>query len=340
MQNKYIPTSAIVAVTYRCNSRCRMCGIWKKKDHYDLPLEFYKKLPSTLEEINITGGEPFLRQDFVDILDVIYATCKPKKISIPTNGFLTEKIVSDVKEIMKKDYVDIIDIAISLDGTGKIHEEVRGIPDAYNKVMKTVEELKKIGFPAEKIGFGFTYMKGNEKEGLKIYELAKKLHLNYGISLAYNSDNFYGTDANEQLDMKITENQIDTLVKEEIGSFAKNKLGKVYFLSKLVEHAKTGRRPFACGALRDSFFIDPNGDVFSCLVLNEKIGNLKLNTFNEIWNSERANKVRSQVANCQKCWMLCDSKMAIKRHWLQVGFWVIKNKIKYGIKKIKNSSDK
>ncbi len=61
------PVDAVIAVTYRCNARCAMCGIWKSQPGPDLPPEVYRKLPSSLRDVNLTGGEPFLRDDLAAV---------------------------------------------------------------------------------------------------------------------------------------------------------------------------------------------------------------------------------------------------------------------------------
>ena len=58
-----MPVDAVLAVTYRCNARCTMCGIWSSKPVAELPPAAYARLPASLRDVNLTGGEPFLRDD-------------------------------------------------------------------------------------------------------------------------------------------------------------------------------------------------------------------------------------------------------------------------------------
>ena len=67
------PTSASLAVTFRCNSKCVMCDLWKKKPKEEMPAHLYRKLPSGLKYIDITGGEPFLRKNLAKIINVLDA---------------------------------------------------------------------------------------------------------------------------------------------------------------------------------------------------------------------------------------------------------------------------
>jgi len=56
MKQVFRPIEAVIAVTLKCNARCVMCNIWKNKPIGEVKPEFYRKLPSSLKEINITGG--------------------------------------------------------------------------------------------------------------------------------------------------------------------------------------------------------------------------------------------------------------------------------------------
>jgi MoaA/NifB/PqqE/SkfB family radical SAM enzyme len=66
----------IVAVTYRCNSRCVMCYTWQhpSKREEEIKAKDLETLPQMVR-LNITGGEPFLREDLSDILDVVKRCC-------------------------------------------------------------------------------------------------------------------------------------------------------------------------------------------------------------------------------------------------------------------------
>jgi len=90
---------ASIIVTYRCNARCRMCNIWKHptKPDEEIKPETLEKLPR-LDFCNVTGGEPFLRDDILDIVDVIKK--KSNRVVISTNGYLTDRILKVAESAM------------------------------------------------------------------------------------------------------------------------------------------------------------------------------------------------------------------------------------------------
>ncbi len=93
------PIDAIVAVTYRCQARCRMCSIWQIKEHHDVHPEVYKKLPTSLNDVNVSGGEPFLRKDLPEIVSVIHARLPHARMVVSTNAFLGKSIIPRALEL-------------------------------------------------------------------------------------------------------------------------------------------------------------------------------------------------------------------------------------------------
>ena len=162
------PKSAFLAVTLLCNSRCVMCDIWQNKGLDYLPLEIYRKLPDSLEMIDITGGEPFLRPDIPELAAVLHETCPKARLLITTHGFMTEKIENQLEALLKAD--PGIAFRVSLDGLGKVHEEIRRIPQAFEKVLETLALLQKNG--VKDLGIIFTLMKQKRGDIVNISSLS------------------------------------------------------------------------------------------------------------------------------------------------------------------------
>lgn len=108
-----------VIVTYRCNARCNMCNRYKKpsKPEEELTIETIKKLPP-MYFTNITGGEPFIREDLADIVRELYK--KSDRIVISTNGFFTDRIIKLCEKFPK------VGIRISIEGLEDTNNKIRG----------------------------------------------------------------------------------------------------------------------------------------------------------------------------------------------------------------------
>jgi len=96
------PSFCTFSVTWRCNAKCTMCDIWKMPGCREMDFKQISAVFSQLKNldvIRITGGEPFLRTDLIDIVNMMQKDIIPEKIHITTNGFLTEKILQFIKNV-------------------------------------------------------------------------------------------------------------------------------------------------------------------------------------------------------------------------------------------------
>lgn len=324
MTKKTLPTNATIAVTYKCNARCIMCNIWKEESKDLLTLEDFAKLPKTLKDINITGGEPFLRKDIIDICRVLTDLNPKTRLIFSSNGLLTDKIVNSMQEIKK--FNSNVGIGISIDGIDNVHSEVRGIPDAYEKALKTVKKLKEADI--NDIRLAFTASDKNVQDLSKVYNLAQEMGVEFTMSIVHNSDNYFNIDTNLHADYDNLEKEVNYVLQKEFKYNNPRRLMRLYYLKGILEFAKTGKRPLKCYALDNAFFMDSNGEIFPCNIEEISIGNITNQNFEEIWNAEKAQKLRKTCGNCNKCWMVCTVKNSIMKHPVQVAGQVLMDKLK------------
>jgi len=288
-----------------------MCDIWKNKKKDLISPEIYKKLPKSLRMIDITGGEPFLRNDIVEIVKVLKETCPRARLLITTNGFLPQKIKKQLPEIIRVD--SKIAFRVSLDGLGKMHEKVRRVPQALEKVMETIEILKQ--GRVKDIGIIFTLMKVNSNQLRKVYDYCKKEKLNFSLNVVHDSLVYFGKDK-----ICLRPNYIDVrddflyLIKNQIKSLKPKDWVKSWFNQQLYEYMKIHKRVLDCRAGENFFYMDSLGNVFICQFKNWLIGNLQKSSFEDIWEFQAKNKFLPQVKKCNDCWMMCSAKDEIKQN--------------------------
>lgn len=327
MNKTNLPVDCVLAVTYRCNSRCTMCNIWKLKDTPELELEQYKKLSPTLCDINVSGGEPFLRQDIVELVKILHETCPKARIVISTNGYLTDLIKEKMREILK--FVPTIGVGVSIDGIGGMHDKIRGIPGGFNLATKTVKVLREeVGMA--NLRLAFTVSKQNVEHLSRVYDLSRELGVQFTLALAQSSEFFFGgKQIQESPDEKILKDQFDYVIHKELKSWQPKRWARSYFAESLYDFAKTGKQALPSRAGIDFFFLDPFGNVYPSVVHNAVMGNIHEKDFKEIWNSAEAEEARRKVRESkQDVWMICTARTAIKNHPARVGWWILKNKLK------------
>ena len=325
-----MPIDSVVAVTYRCNSRCVMCDIWKIKDYPELSLAQFAKLPRTLQDINLSGGEPFLRNDLPQIVKAVKERCPQARVVISSNGFATELILKQMREILK--IKPDIGVAISIDGLGATHDELRGIPGGYDKAIATVKELKKLGMT--NLRLGFTVMEKNINQMTKVYDLTRELGIEFTHSFAQSSDFYFGGKQNEvHPRADVLQREYNYLINKELESWNIKKWLRAYFAFGMYDFI-TSRNPVLDNAPgRDFFFLDPNGTVYPSVVHNVPMGNInELKKFEDFWCSKEAMEKREKIDALKiPVWMICTARTAIKKHPLKVAMWIFRHKF-FGFK--------
>lgn len=142
------PAYLVLFVTSRCNARCAVCFNIKNVStgiHEEMPLESYRSLAKQygqLPQLLISGGEPFLRKDLPQIIESFYQYCGTRVITVPTNGMLYNEISVSLPEIIKRCPDAAININFSLDGIGRVHDNFRGVPGAFNTTLNTFKWAK------------------------------------------------------------------------------------------------------------------------------------------------------------------------------------------------------
>lgn len=142
---RLLPFSLVISVSYRCNSRCQTCGVWRKHSEEmsaDEWRQIFRHLGRAPFYLTFTGGEPFLRPDLHEIVVAGAELCRPGVITIPTNGLLTRRIVDRVSQICAAAPYSQVGINLSLDGIGEEHDRLRGVPGNWQRAMETWQELK------------------------------------------------------------------------------------------------------------------------------------------------------------------------------------------------------
>lgn len=319
-----------VIVTYRCNARCTMCNRYKapSKPEEEISLETIKKLPP-MYFTNITGGEPFIRQDLHDIVRELYK--KSDRIVISTNGFFTDRIIKLCEEFPN------IGIRISIEGLEQTNNEIRGLPDGFNRGYTTLKKLVEMKHPD--VGFGMTVQDKNAPDLVLLYKKSEELGMEFATASLHNS--FYFVEAKNIIhDRLMVAQNFEDLINELLNSNSPKKWFRAYFNHGLINYIFGQKRLLPCDMSFDTFFIDPYGDVMPCNGTKDKevMGNLNNQTWNELWNSKQANEVRKKVRCCDRnCWMIGSVSPAMHKYIWKPALWVIKHKFLRFFKKKKYS---
>jgi len=297
-----------------------MCDVWKfpTKPAEEIGLEVICKLPD-MYFTNVTGGEPFVRQDLPEIITELRK--KTQRIVISTNGFFTDRIV----ELCKR-YPDL-GIRISIEGLKEANDRIRGIPDGYNRTQDTLRKLQEMGL--KDIGFAMTVQDENYRDLVPLYKMARDLDYEFATATVHNSHYFQKKD-NRVENKQAVEGEFKRLIRELLRSRKVKEWFRAYFNYGLINYIEGKPRFLPCEMGKNGFFVEPDGDVLACNGMDEKMamGNLLTQSWDEIWNSERAKAVRAAVKDCKKnCWMIGSAAPAMRARLPEVVWWVMRKKI-------------
>jgi MoaA/NifB/PqqE/SkfB family radical SAM enzyme len=280
----------------------------------------FDQLPR-LDAVRLTGGEPFLRKDLGEIARLAQGKLRPILLHITTNGLLTDRIVRFCED---RDKRILLQLLISIDGVGAKHNRVRGIPSAWTRVMETIRALA----PRQRalhvrLGVNQTIV---DAEGAEHYRRLRELLRPHGVLnnavMAYEASATY----NVERGIDVTPRSIG-----EFNTFGKlgdeclpklldavqrdlkelpwhERIAKRYYWQGIRNRllANEGKPNPKCVALNSHLRILPNGDVPTCQFNGKTLGNLREQSFHEIWRSEKAAHLRRWVRRCPGCWAECE----------------------------------
>ena len=306
------PLQAIsLEVTHRCICRCQMCNIWKiPRQVADLPIASWVGLLSSpelrgLREIDITGGEPFLREDLRDLLRWISRAKSErfpdlKTLAITTNGILTDRILEVTAEIagpLGEQGVDLV-LACGLDAIGELHSQIRGLRNAWQKLSATIDDLKKLRdiHPNLILGIKTTIVPSNVNELDRVADFAKENELFTIISPCIITANRFG---NLKLKEKLQFSDADLAAMKRFyagPAFAWNGHRRT-----MLHYLETGKTAKPCSAGFNTVFVRHNGEVFPCPLIANSLGHIEDASLDSLLNSSPAVRFRRHILSFPEC---------------------------------------
>lgn len=311
-------------VTFTCNARCIMCDSWRKPSPNDLNLQeiegIFDQLPQ-LDAIRLTGGEPFVRRDLLDIAHLAQDKLNPLILHVTTNGFLTDRIVKFCEE-RKQDVP--LSLLVSVDGMKDKHNAVRGHEKAWDFIVETLETLA----PRQKelrihLAVNQTIV---DAEGVEHYkrlrDFLKPLGVRNNVVMAYDVSATYNMeDAIEVAPTQIGEfatfgefthehlKELFDEIEKDLPSYRfLDRIAKKYYLLGIRNRllGDVGVPNPKCVALNSHLRLFPDGRVPTCQFNTNAVGNLRDKKFADLWESANVQKQREWVRKCPGCWAECE----------------------------------
>jgi MoaA/NifB/PqqE/SkfB family radical SAM enzyme len=322
------PSWCTYIVTYRCNARCKMCDSWRMKPGDEMApdavADVFRKL-GRLDVVRLTGGEPFLRQDLLQVAEAVQKASRPGVLHITTNGSWPLRVFDFVTRFSKPRRLRIM---VSFDGLELEHDANRGKVVPFAKAIETVRGLTQLRAAyGVQVSANHTVISPQSLEdnaGLRqvLGELGVEVH----SVLAYADSAMYGAklrgDKAEHLIVptgyplhpKLDGADVVGFVERElqdVGSYRSRllRVGKRYYLKGLLSRLRGEANPKPrprCVALRSHIRLLPDGSVPVCQFNTQTVGNLQTDSFAAVWNNGHSAGARDWVDRCPGCWAECE----------------------------------
>ena len=296
----------------RCNCRCVMCDIWKVTDARELTAAELERHLADIDRLRVewvvfTGGEPLMHSDLFRLSALLRA--RGIRITILTTGLLLERHAARIVETMD-------DVIVSLDGPRAIHDEIRRIPNAFDRLAEGVQAIRRLS-PDYAISARCTVQARNAARLCDTVAAARDLNLR---SISFLAADVSSTAFNRPLpwpenrrsevapELAAVEREIERIIADyPADGFILETPAK---LRRIVSHfrAHHGLESYTaprCNAPWVSAVVEANGDVRPCF-FHPPIGNLGGATLGGVLNGPPAVAFRQSLdvtsnPTCRQC---------------------------------------
>ena len=346
--------SVFLFVTSTCNSLCRTCFYWEELNQgRDLSFEQIERLSRTappFHKLWLSGGEPFLRKELAEIIELFYVNNGVRHVNLPTNGLLPQKLDAVITQVLERCPELTLDLNFSLDGLANTHDAIRGVPSNFEKTLATLEmasakwkgvrRLRRNVVSCittenyqELVALGVKMLREQELDG-HYFEIVRGDPMDPALKRLSQDD----LAALHRRLMAFHERYADRIFSHLRG--AARRLAKAYYLGHVKLHFQLHQRnhygnrawPMACTAGQTTLVIDHDGHFRSC-ELRGKLGRLQDFDFDlsaalhsPVMQREVADIPRAQCWCTHSCWIHTSAKFSPKVQLFHIPWSYLKHR--------------
>jgi MoaA/NifB/PqqE/SkfB family radical SAM enzyme len=302
------PPFLVLFINSICNLTCDHCFYWRDlNQRTDLTYDEIKTLSENLgpiDNLNLSGGEPFIRKEFAEIVRTFVRNNGVKQVYVPTNGYFTDRTEKALRSVLEEKDLMLFACELSLDGMPEYHNKFRGNDKSFEKAMETYDRLAALQKEDPRLRIHSISTATNQNMS-EIWELTSYLHGRCPKMDHHNLAIIRG----DRKDPSLLTPPIDQYraLSEHVRSVwldrDEARFGAI--VEPMLQWAKTesvlqSRQVVPCKAGVLAGVVYANGDVSVC-EMHQPLGNLRQASFREIWNSPKAQQLRAQIS-AKSCW--------------------------------------
>lgn len=311
-----VPLYLIHFVTKYCNARCPHCFVYDENgkpiidNGDDMSIDEIDKMTSsigdTIYNVNLTGGETFLRKDIYEICQLYLKNTGIQVMQFFTNGYMTNRTVTTLeklcREYPKRNFV----VVISIDDIGETHNEYRKLKNGFEKGIKTYKKLRALNFSNLDLDIGLTVNHQNQHNLENIYDCIVKEHKIRTFSCTLvrgnpkdpaskNVDLEKYEKFSRRLEHGIKNGELDGFNQFAGGDLLNAK--SIIMRNKVIPKVRKQGFVSPCYAGRLIGVVYSNGDVYPCEILETPMGNLREFDYSlpELWESAKSKELTNWI---------------------------------------------
>jgi|SRR5579862_701188 len=297
------PPFLILFINSICNQTCEHCFYWQnlnRKD--DLTVDELRRLSNSLgriENLNLSGGEPFLRPEFAEICGFFIQTNHVKQIYVPSNGSMTDRTIRSLEQVFREPSLELFAVELSLDGMPAYHDGFRGMKHAFDRAMATYDALAELQKREPRLRI-HAISTATESNLAGLRELTTFLFERCPAMDHHNLALIRGERKNPSLRGPALEaySELYRYVRSLWAPRESTRYGAIVepmLQWAKIQTAERREQVIPCQAGKLSAVVYSNGDVSVC-ESHPPIGNLRQASFPEIWRSQAARDLRRSIA--------------------------------------------
>lgn len=292
-----------------CNSHCQMCKIWENKKSDDISPEALRlglknPLYSEVTSIGLNGGEPTLRKDLGALATVLFEELpKLKGISLITNAYNYQEVIeriSDVGEVVAQ-HNGRLDVMVSLDGYGDMHDLVRGKPGNFERAQQVIDFITQSPL-VHNVRIGCTIIKANVYGLHDLFDYCQRrgLYIKYRLGIPHQrlyTQNLVEPYALDNVEKYHVAEFLEGLIQHYETSAQQN-----FFYRSLIDQIlHNAKRKAGCDWQHRGATISSKGELLYCAVQSKALGMIQKDDSQVIYFANQPH-LRDIIQNkCDSC---------------------------------------
>jgi len=292
-----------------CNSRCQMCRIWENKQSDDITVDGLRKglrnpLYSEVTGVGLNGGEPTLRKDLGELAAVLFEELpKLKNISLITNAYKYKDVIARIQDVgaVVAKHGGNLDVMVSLDGYGAVHDRVRGKPGNFRRAQYVIDFVKSSPL-VKSVRIGCTIIRENAYSLRDLFEYCqqKGLYIKYRLGVPH--QRLYTENLLDPYALNFEERyHVAEFLEGLITHYEKGAQQRFFYRSLIDQIILEAPRKAGCDWQHRGATITSKGELLYCAVQSKRLGMIESDDSEQIYFNN-ADHLRDIInTHCDRC---------------------------------------